>query len=125
MRRLVVPIVRRGHAHSIDTMSEQSGQGVTAGKTGKGPDALAGLTLITFGPASRSARNRGEPDVHESEIAAVHAVGVGPLEEGTVGLVKDHTQADHAGPQRLLGQVGSVLHWESIKRKGGSVNDRS
>ena len=86
-------------------MPEQSRHGVRPGAADERPDAAEFAEPI--GAGAGAAGDGGQFHLDESEIAAVEAVGVQPLEDGAVGFVEDHAQAGHADPEttRVLRRV--------------------
>ena len=49
-----------------------------------------------FRAGAGAAGDGGQLHLDRTEVAAVEAVGAKPLEDGPIGLVEDHAEADHA-----------------------------
>ena len=123
-RRLEMPVVRGGNADGIDVRQEMR-DGIRSGEALEIANAVAGCFLVADCPAAGAAGNGGQRDIHEAEITAIHLLGVHLLEERPVGLVEDHAQADHSGPEAVLRQVRCSFHADMIGRVRAASNRRS
>jgi hypothetical protein len=101
-------IVRGGDANGVERSFKHLGDRVRAGEAGERRQAAGGVLAILLGPRPRPAGDRGEFDLDQAEVAAEEPVGVQVLERRSVGVVEDHPQADHAGPE--LSRRGIRVH---------------
>src|SRR5205823_977206 len=101
-RALEVPVVRGGNANDVDRVLKQPARGILPRKAGKVSDAPARLLLVALCPLASPARHGREFNLHQAEVAPVETFGVQLLEQGTIGLVEDHAETDHARMEPAL-----------------------
>ncbi len=101
---LEMPIVRRGDAddiHGVERAAAELRYRGRSGEAGERGHASGGIAAIALGAAAGAAGDRGQLDLHRTEVTAIDALGMGTLEKGTIGFVEDHAEADHAGAETV------------------------
>ena len=83
-------------------MLKQTARGILPRKAGKVGDAPARLLLVALCPLAGPARHGREFNLHQAEVPPVQTFGVQLLEQGTIGLVEDHAETDHACTEPAL-----------------------
>src|SRR5205823_14810052 len=74
------------------------------GEAGARSEGSARFTADLFSAAAGTAGDGRELHLDEAEIVPVQPLGVKLLKQGTVRLIKDHAQTDHAGPEAVVSQ---------------------
>ena len=105
-----VAIVRRGDADDIDLLGEQVVDGVRAGTIDEGGETIAARLPILFATFPSAAGDGGEFHVDIANVGAIEALGVQLLEDGAIGFVEDHAEADHADAEMIAGKIRRVAH---------------
>ena len=99
--RFEMAIVGRGDADGIDARRDELLDGIRFRHSSERvARRIRELLLVSLRPAAGAAGNRGQLDFDQAEVAAMkQTVAMEPLEHRPIGLVEDHAQADHAGPE--------------------------
>src|SRR5207244_4372594 len=111
---LEVAVIGGGNADGIDAVGEQRVESVGPREAGEIGNAPPRGSFVTLGARPGPAGDGGQLDIDQAEVAAIESLGMQLLEQRAIGLVKDHAQADHAGPELVVGQVGYVVHADMI-----------
>src|SRR5207244_2869044 len=96
--RLEMAVVGRGDTDDVDAMLQESRDGVRAGEGGEVAEEWSVRLAKPVGPAAGPAGDGRQADLDRAEVTPVKRLTAELLEDGPVGVVEDHSQADHAGP---------------------------
>src|SRR5262245_862432 len=100
-------VVRRSDTNGIDAVRHKSLNRVFAREAGEVSDATGRALLVVFCPFSGPAGHGRQLNIDKAEVAAIEAFGVQLLEQPPIGVVKDHSQADHTGTEMMMRKVRS------------------
>jgi hypothetical protein len=96
-------IVRRSDTDGIDAMSQKLVDCMGPGEIDKLSYAARRNALVLFSPRSCPAGHRGQFHFNETKVFSKKPGRVQLFEKGTVSFVENHAEADHAGPETVLG----------------------
>src|SRR5439155_22337206 len=98
------------HADRIDAVAQQLTDRIRPRMAGERRNLRPRLAPVARAPAAGATGDRGQLDLGQPEVTAVQSLAVDALEERAVRLVEDHAQADHAGPQAVVREIGCGAH---------------
>src|SRR5205823_2800333 len=94
-------IIGRGDTCKIDPRREKRRRGVFAGVALECGNPAPGLLAILFRPRSCAGSDCYQRHVYLAKTSVKQPFGMDPLEEWTVGFIKNHPHADHTGPETV------------------------
>src|SRR5262245_42754444 len=99
-------VIRSGDADDIDAVAQELRNGIRSGEGGEGAETGAVLLTEAVSAGAGAAGDSGKVDLDGTEFAPVERLAAQLLEDRAIGVVEDHAESDHAGPDRR--RVGGV-----------------